>query len=191
MLPETDAETPEPATETGEICTESDTESSAGVQPKPAMEVELELSMSLAAALKSAFQNYIRGEDAVREIVDGILSRRGTSSAPAGEQTALRAAMDELEEDPSDEAGKILNIIFGCFDAVELVREKAFPLKSSVKPTDETPGSLIGKAFGDIARMVPGVLQDDDEKWGSCDVNGDSWEAREYNDQPKRPDCDD
>lgn len=164
-------------------------ETDAETQPKPAVEVELELSMPFATVLKSTFQN--SGEAAVREMIDGILSRRGTSSAPAGEQTALRAAMDELEEDPSDEAGKVLNIIFGCFDFSELVRERAFPSKSSVQPTDETPGSLIGKAFGDIARMVPGVLQDDDEKWGSCDVNGDSWEAREYNDTPKRPDCDD
>lgn len=178
-FPETDAETqPKPAV---------DTENGAGVQPKPAIEMEWELSMPLASVLKSIFQN--SGEAAVSDIVEGVLNRRGAPGALAGEQTALRAAMDELEEDPSDEAGKVLNIIFRCFDAVELVRERAFPSKSSIKPTDETPGSLTNMTFEAIAQAVP--RDDEDDKWGECDINGDPWKARETDDQPKRPDCDD
>ncbi|MEK7171655.1 MAG: hypothetical protein AAB739_01980 [Patescibacteria group bacterium] len=133
------------------------------------METEVEVEtvpLSLAAELKGLLKDD-DGENGVRAKVDDILSRRGAHDANPGEQTALRSSMDELEEDPSDEAGKVLNIIFGRFDAAELAREKAFPLKSSIEPTDETPGSLTNLTFEAIARTVP---QDD---------------------RPKRPDCDD
>lgn len=180
--------------ETEGIRTELDTEDSAGVQPKPAaIEIELELSMPFAAVLKSIFQS--GGESAVREMVDEILSRRGTSSAPAGEQTALKAAMDELENDPSDEADKILNIIFSCYDAAQLAREKKYPDKRGrlIRDLAADREKVTMELVADIAKMRENGAfdRDDDDTWGHCDINGDPWSARETDDTPKRPDCDD
>lgn len=155
-----------------------------------AVEREIEtIPPSLVAELKELLQED-DGENAVRAKVNGILSRRGTSNTKQGEQMALMAAMDELEEDQSDEAGRVLNIIFGCSDASLLKVEQQFPLKKSVKPADETPQSVADITFEAIAKTVP---QDDDgdDEWGPTDINGDSWDGHQPDDRPKTPDCDD
>lgn len=172
MLPETDAE-PEA------IRPESGTEKGAGIQPRPAVKTERELDMTFAAVLKSTFQK--GGEAAVRGIVDEILSRRGTPQAKTGEQMALRAAMDELEEDSSDEAGQILNIIFGCYDAAEFAREQKYSINRIENLTGELRTGLakMVKLTGELVTDVVRIREEgafgegNDDTWGATDLNGD------------------